>query len=211
MESCEHTAEVRPVKSRRVGTFTFGIILVLCGILMLVELFFPQVDLLWVLKLSPLALVSLGVEVLLASRKSSSIKYDWVGMILCALVVTVALCLFSAAWWIRQEAEGNFGPRFSGSRTGSETSLVLEYGFFNGEEIQHFTLEAGDVLQAAVDNSSGSVGFSLVEEDSGEVVWDASKLAQASFEIDIPDTGAYELTVWGEQAQGQASFTLAEA
>ena len=70
MNSPEQTQETRPVKERRVGTFTFGAVLVICGVLMLVSMFFPRLDLTLALKLSPLILVSLGVEVLLAGRRA---------------------------------------------------------------------------------------------------------------------------------------------
>ena len=83
---------------RRVGTFTFGVVLVVFGIAMLVSMFFPQLEFTWLLQLSPLALISLGVETLLAARGGGSVKYDWVGMVLCCLIVCVSLVLFAAAW-----------------------------------------------------------------------------------------------------------------
>lgn len=85
---------------RRVGTFTFGMVLVVSGLAMLVSMFFPQLEFTWLLQLSPLALISLGVETLLAARGSERVKYDWVGMLLCFLVVCASLVLFAAAWWL---------------------------------------------------------------------------------------------------------------
>lgn len=85
---------------RRVGTFTFGMVLVVSGLAMLVSMFFPQLEFTWLLQLSPLALISLGVETLLAARGGGSIKYDWVGMLLCCLIVCASLVLFAAAWWL---------------------------------------------------------------------------------------------------------------
>ena len=85
---------------RRVGTFTFGMVLVVSGLAMLVSLFFPQLEFTWLLQLSPLALISLGVETLLAARGSERVKYDWVGMLLCFLIVCASLVLFAAAWWL---------------------------------------------------------------------------------------------------------------
>ena len=79
MNSPEQTPESRPARDRRVGTFTFGAVLVICGALMLVSMFFPSLDLTLALQLSPLILVCLGVEVLLASRSGGKIRYDWVG------------------------------------------------------------------------------------------------------------------------------------
>ena len=83
---------------RRVGTFTFGMVLVVSGLAMLVSMFFPQLEFTWLLQLSPLALISLGVETLLAARGGGRVKYDWVGMVLCCRIVCVSLVLFAAAW-----------------------------------------------------------------------------------------------------------------
>ena len=92
MNSPEQTPESRPARDRRVGTFTFGAVLVL------VSMFFPSLDLTLALQLSPLILVCLGVEVLLASRSGGKIRYDWVGMVLCFVLVTAALVFFGIAW-----------------------------------------------------------------------------------------------------------------
>ena len=75
-------------------------VLVVSGLAMLVSMFFPQLEFTWLLQLSPLALISLGVETLLAARGSERVKYDWVGMLLCFLIVCTALVLFAAAWWL---------------------------------------------------------------------------------------------------------------
>ena len=82
---------------RRVGTFTFGLVLVVSGLAMLVSMFFPDLKFTWLLQFSPLALISLGVETLLAARGGGRVKYDWVGMVLCCLIVCAALVLFAAA------------------------------------------------------------------------------------------------------------------
>ena len=90
---------------RRVGTFTFGMVLVVSGLAMLVSMFFPQLEFTWLLQLSPLALISLGVETLLAARGGGRVKYDWVGMVLCCLIVCAALVLFAAAWCLVHDAD----------------------------------------------------------------------------------------------------------
>ena len=125
MNSPEQTPESRPARERRVGTFTFGAVLVICGALMLVSMFFPSLDLTLALQLSPLILVCLGVEVLLASRSGGKIRYDWVGMVLCCLIVLTALALFSAAWWVIRDPAGVF-PAYSGAtQTAAEIHLGL--------------------------------------------------------------------------------------
>ena len=95
------------VRQRRVGTFTLGIVLVVTGILMAVSMFYPRLDLSWALKASPVILISLGVETLLAARGNGKVKYDWVGMLLCFILVSAALCLYAIAWWLM------YGPEYS--------------------------------------------------------------------------------------------------
>ena len=85
-------------RERRVGTFTFGVVLVVAGIAMIAALFFPSLDFRLFLKLSPAVLILLGAEVLLSTRKSGRIKYDWLGMILCFVLVMLALGVFFVAW-----------------------------------------------------------------------------------------------------------------
>lgn len=83
---------------RRCGTVTFGLVMVVAGLGMLTSLFFPGLDFLVLLKLSPLALVILGAEVLLSARAGGRVRYDWVGMLLSTIIVCLSLALFAAAW-----------------------------------------------------------------------------------------------------------------
>ena len=85
---------------RRVGTLTMGIVLVVSGCCMLLSMFFPALELTLVLQLSPVILVSLGVETLLAARGGGKVKYDWVGMILCCLLVCTAVCLYLVTYTV---------------------------------------------------------------------------------------------------------------
>ena len=92
-----------PVRQRRAGTFTLGITLVVFGFAALAAMFLPRMEqvqllALWCLRLSPLILIALGVEVLLAARGGRKVKYDWLGMLLCFLLVCAALCMAAAAW-----------------------------------------------------------------------------------------------------------------
>lgn len=92
-----------PVRQRRAGTFTLGVTLVVFGLVALAAMFLPHPEqiktlALWSLRLSPLILIALGTEVLLAARGGSKVKYDWLGMLLCFLLVCAALCMAAAAW-----------------------------------------------------------------------------------------------------------------
>lgn len=97
MERPERSPEL---PCRRVGTFTFGLVLMSLGAVMLLSMFAPALDLRWVLKLSPLALISLGTEVLLSARGNSRLRYDWAGLLLCALTLCAVLPLFFCAWYL---------------------------------------------------------------------------------------------------------------
>lgn len=90
---------------RRVGTFTAGMALVAAGVFLLVTLFYPNGDFQWALRLSPLLLISLGAETLLAARTPGKLKYDWAGMLLCCVVIGFALTLCAAAWAMQHYPE----------------------------------------------------------------------------------------------------------
>ena len=95
-------------RQRRVGTFTLGVVLVVSGVLMLASMFRPQLNWEWALKCSPLILIGLGAETLIAAKGGGKVKYDWVGMVLCFVLVCAALCLYGMAWWLLYGAEYGF-------------------------------------------------------------------------------------------------------
>lgn len=199
MEMTEQAA--RP---RRVGTFTLGVVLVAAGVVMLVSMISPRLDLRWVLKGSPLILIGLGIETLIAASGGGKIKYDWVGMLLCFILTGAALCMCAAAWWLSWWPEQ--GHYYEGSRTGDESCLVLEYSAFNGTEFQLLELEAGDTIRAEIVSDRGSVDVEIIEDADRESIFDRERLATGSYSIEVPETGSYEVWVTGYQAAGSASF-----
>lgn len=77
-----------PKKVRRVGTFSFGLVLIAAGLLLVANIFVPQFDLVQVLRFAPLVLVVLGIEVLVyAARPNVALKYDFWGMFACMLTL----------------------------------------------------------------------------------------------------------------------------
>lgn len=89
---------------RRAGTFTLGGVLVAAGLGMMASLLWPALEIGWLLKMSPLILVSLGVEVLLAARGGGKVKYDLLGMLLCFILVGAGLVFYAAAWYCENGA-----------------------------------------------------------------------------------------------------------
>lgn len=69
------------VKTRKIGRFTFGLVLICVGIAILL-ITVTNIDMVrYITMLSPLIFISLGLEVILLSKKNE-IKYDLIGIIL---------------------------------------------------------------------------------------------------------------------------------
>lgn len=76
----------------KIGRFTFGLSLILCGIMITVATFFTLDVLKIVLNLWPILLIVMGCEILFYSRKESVlIKYDVLGMFLTACIIVFSL------------------------------------------------------------------------------------------------------------------------
>lgn len=66
------------MRIHRVGTLTFGILLVTFGLLFLLRIFIPDLSYEFIMKLWPIVFILLGVEILVANIKQSETKliYD---------------------------------------------------------------------------------------------------------------------------------------
>lgn len=190
---------VRP--QRRVGTFTLGIVLVAAGTGMLVSLLCPQMEIGWLLKASPLILVALGVETLLSARGGGRVKYDWLGMILCFLLVGAAMVFYAAAWAYEN---GEFINVRNCSRCADETSFRMDYEFFNGFDSHTLRLNKGDVLEGRIDTYTGWLEVEISGED-GETVLEGVPL-NGDQSLEITETGDYTILVHGRKASGEFTF-----
>lgn len=89
------------MQSRRVGTITFGILLIVLGVLYLLISIFNIP--LWekILNFWPLILISLGTEVLVlndrALKNNLSLKYDFVSFILIIIMLVFSFSTFAAS------------------------------------------------------------------------------------------------------------------
>lgn len=59
------------IRIRRIGSVTFGLVLIITGVLFLFHLFFPTFDYFLIYRFWPVILIFLGVEVLLGSRQKN--------------------------------------------------------------------------------------------------------------------------------------------
>lgn len=195
---------VRP--QRRVGTFTLGIVLVAAGTGMLVSLLWPQMEIGWLLKASPLILVALGVETLLSARGGGRVKYDWLGMILCFLLVGAAMVFYAAAWAYEN---GEFINVRNCSRCADETSFRMDYEFFNGFDSHTLRLEAGDALVGRIDTWNGWLEVEISDED-GNALLEGAPL-NGDQRVEVPKTGDYTILVHGRKTSGKFTFARVPA
>lgn len=196
--------ETRP--QRRVGTFTLGVVLVAAGCAMLASLLRPELDIGWLLKASPLILVALGAETLLSARGGGRVKYDWLGMILCFLLVGAAMVFYTAAWAYEN---GEFFNAYNCSRYADETSFRMDYDFFNGFDSHTLRLNRGDVLEGRIDTYDGWLEVEISDED-GETLLDGSPL-NGDQSVDITRTGDYTILVHGRKTSGEFAFSRVPA
>lgn len=198
MTSGEGTA-ARP--QRRAGTFTLGVVLVAAGCGMMASLFWPSLDLGWMLKASPVILVALGAEVLLAARGGGKVKYDWMGMLLCFLLVGAGLALYGAAWYIEN---GEYRSAYDCSRYADETSYRMDYRYFDGFDSHTLRLEAGDTLAGHIETCDGWLEVE-VSDEAGETVLEGSPL-NGEQSVEIAKTGEHTILVHGRRTSGSFAF-----
>ena len=192
-------AAARP--QRRVGTFTLGVVLVAAGCGMLVSLLWPAFELGWLLNASPLILVALGVETLLSARGGGKVHYDWLGMLLCFLLVGAAMVFYAAAWAYEN---GEFINVRNCSRCADETSFRMDYEFFNGFDSHTLRLNRGDVLEGRIDTYGGWLEVEISGGDGETLLEDAALNGDQSLEI--TETGDYTILVHGRKTSGEFTF-----
>lgn len=84
----QNPAPQPPKKVRRVGTVTFGLLLVAAGVLLILRAVMPSLDLRFVVSLLPVALIALGIEVLVyAARPNVQLRYDGLSIFVCILIL----------------------------------------------------------------------------------------------------------------------------
>lgn len=111
--------ERKTIRIRRVGSVTFGIILILTGGLFLMHLAFPALNYYMIYRFWPVILVLLGVEVLAGARQKtyevqdsegrvteqSKVVYDVPAILLMIVLTGFSMCM-AAVDWIYQISGG---------------------------------------------------------------------------------------------------------
>jgi len=175
----------KPATGRRVGTVTFGCVLIATGLFVLYALFHPDFPLLTVLKWTPVILVALGVEILLNYffRKGQELRYDFLSGLICFLLVigslgaALSIPFYDAYGPTRDMAERQAEEQIfnlcydklqnSSEVAGMEIDVDLNRG---GYDINtgYTDLEDGDKVHAAITLAEGfrnEAGFAAYAKD----------------------------------------------
>lgn len=82
-----------PKKVRRVGRLACALLLIAGGVLLLVQQFVPDFDLLNIVRFAPVLLIVLGVELLVFTAKPDvQVKFDWLSVLGCAFTLCIVGC-----------------------------------------------------------------------------------------------------------------------
>lgn len=86
------------VRVHRVGTITAGLMLIVFGMLFLLHMFLDHITYMMILRLWPIILISLGLEILIAQvQKNKTLVYDRgaVFIMICMITFSMAMALIS--------------------------------------------------------------------------------------------------------------------
>ena len=188
--------QAAPVRMRRVGTLTMGCVMILAGVVICISLFGGEPSLELLFRLSPLILVALGVEVLLASRqKNQRLKYDFVSIFLSFVLVGATLC-FAAVPLVwnyigptRAQAENNLEQQIYNriyQQVGADTVQGMQvYVSLNALEVKNADLTLEDLSKGGSAHISiqlqpeyadpaklaAAFGLSSLDKDAFAVIW----------------------------------------
>lgn len=99
--------------------------------------------------------------------------------------------------------------RFSGSRTGNENELIMDYTIFNTTDSQELQLEKDDIVKIEVISKSGNVDISLRKADESPI-YEETNIPTSTFQITIDESGTYTVSVAGKKAKGSVKITKEE-
>ena len=129
------------MRERRVGTFTMGLALLAIGILTLVGVFWKELDLVWVLRLSPAILIFLGIEILVFSfHNSEKLKYDGLSIVFAVLLIFGTLLASVCV----QAYEGLSENAETQLRWEDRTETALGEAFSGHGEVENFSVSPAD-------------------------------------------------------------------
>ena len=140
-----------PKRVRRVGRVAFALLLILAGVLLLLQQFVPNFDLLTIARFSPALLIVLGVELLIYSANPNvKVSFDWLSALGCGFILVIVGCssLVPILW-------NSYGPTREYAQNRYETQL---------QDQAYQALNADTDLKARIDNLQISVWFNHIQD-----------------------------------------------
>ena len=120
------------------------------------------------------------------------------------VIAAVILIVGVAAFLIIYNQSG-----FTGERIKNPDSYTMDIQRMNGSDRHSINLTAGDVLQVEFETEKGSLHMEITAPD-GTAIYAGNGEETTVFEITVPETGAYTVTVEARHAEGKISIRLKE-
>lgn len=87
------------VRTRRIGSVTFGVSLILFGVLFLGRLLFPALKYTFIFHLWPVIFIMLGLEILIEThREGIRFVYDKAAIFMMVLLLVFVMCIGAVDW-----------------------------------------------------------------------------------------------------------------
>ena len=113
------------------------------------------------------------------------------------LLLALGLCLPLSAC--------SHGAAFEGERTADDNTFVLDYTALNSTQAHKLDLEAGERLDAEIDIQAGRLEIT-VGMDGCDPIYKGKNMPSSSFQIEVEDSGTYQIIVTGVNASGRVAF-----
>lgn len=115
-------------KGRRVGTITLAVCLIFVGVVLVLRIFLPNLNYVLIAQLSPLILVLLGVEILIANirHKDEKLRYDGLSFFICIVVTGAALILATVPAFFESQINSGFTARRLAAEMEDKTSAYMQ-------------------------------------------------------------------------------------
>lgn len=193
-QAAPETAPKPPVKVRRVGTFSLGLMLVAIGAIQLARIFMPNVNVLSVVKYAPMVLIVLGIEVLIyAARPDVKIKYDGISIFLCIIIMLTAGASGAVAAVAQAFTPENVTKRVTAEEEYKETVQKALSNIPNAHDFVHdYSIDVGSerwFMDMPVGTMHATVYLTMnygAQTTAEEFVRDCMKVMDAVNSTDIP-------------------------
>lgn len=91
--------EKKTIRTRRIGTVTFGLLLIVFGVLFMIHMVYPMISYEFIFRLWPLVFIVLGGEVLAGSfRAEEKFVYDGAAIFLMIVLIIFAMTMAGVDW-----------------------------------------------------------------------------------------------------------------